>query len=322
MKKMTKSLFVVFVGLFAFVATITQAQDKYPSKPIRIVVPWGTGGSPDIFNRMVANSLEARIGQRVLVENRAGANGIVGTNHVARSVADGYTVLYASNSGISAARALVKTLQYDPINDFAGVTIVQEGYNVLVVRSEDKGLTFPRFLERLRKDPERYSIGGTSTTAEVSNALMSSIGKLTHTYIRYKDTPTMMNDLLGGRLAAAFSPIGSMMQSIQQGQIFASGVTAPARLPVLPNTPAIAESLPGATVSVWVGYMVPAKTPKPVIDYLYEKISLVLKEPAILKWNEDAGRALFMKPDEVDAFVRKDELHWQALFQAAGIKPQ
>lgn len=222
----------------------------------------------------------------------------------------------------SPTRAQVKSLPYDPINDFAGVTIFQEGYFILVSRPEDKGMSLAQFFEKIRKDPARSPIGGTSATAQISNILMSNAAKLMHTYVPYKDFAPMLNDLLGGRLVALFTPINSILPNIAQGQVSPVGVMSPARLPVLANTPAIAEVATGAALDTWLGFMVPAKTPQPVIDYLYEKMAVVMKDPANLKWNENAGRAVFMKPAEVDAFVRKDEPRWMELFKAAGIEPQ
>ena len=216
----------------------------------------------------------------------------------------------------------MKSLPYDPIIDFASITIFQEGYFMLVVRPEDKGMPLSQFFDKLRKEPAGTPVGGTSATVQISNILISNSAKLSHTYVPYKDFAPMLNDLLGDRLPKLFTPTNSILPNIAQGQVSSLGILSPERLPVLATTPAIDETAPGATLATWLGYMVPVKTPRPVIEYLYEKMALVMKDPAILKWNENAGRALLMNPTEMDAFVKKDTLRWPELFRAAGIEPR
>ena len=298
------------------------AQGNYPSKPIRLIVPFGAGGSPDTFARMVAKSLEPRIGQPVIVENKPGVNSILGSGFVANAQPDGYTILYGTNSGTAAARSLVKKLSYDPINGLAGIILVQNGYFALLVRPEDKNLSVPQLLERMRLNPEKYSVGGSSSTAEVSYKMMQNAARLDTTYIRYKESGTMRTDLIGGRLGAALDPINASLTIHNSGKLHILAVFSPDRLPVLPNTPTVAETLPGVTLSTWTGFFAPAKTPRPIINYLHAKLLETVKEEAILKWNQNAGTALFMTPAEVDAHVRKEEPRWQELFRSAGIAPQ
>lgn len=299
-----------------------QAQDAFPSKPIRIIVPFGPGGSPDTLSRMVAKELQARTGQTVVVENKPGANSIIGTSFVANSPADGYTILYGTNSGLSSASSMVKSLPYDPIKSLQGVIILQEGYFVLVGKAGEGSPNFPELVDRIRKNPKAHQIGGASVTILVSNKLMANAGKLEHTYVPYKENSRMMLDLVGGQISAGFSPVGAALPLITQGKLKALAVTGPQRLSSLPDTQTIAETLPGVALATWTGYFVPAKTPKPVVDYLYKQLSEILRMPAMVKWNQDAGRPLYMAPDEISEFLPKDELRWQTVFRSAGIQPE
>jgi tripartite-type tricarboxylate transporter receptor subunit TctC len=297
------------------------AQDNFPSKPIRIIVPFGPGGSPDVLSRMIGKELQIRTGQPVIVENRPGANSIIGTAAVANAPPDGYTILYGTNSGISSARSLVKNLPYDPVKSLSGVIILQEGYFVLVGKPGELP-NFPQFIDRIKKDPNSTQIGGASVTILVTNKLMANAGKLEHTYVPYKENSRLLLDVMGGQIAAGFSPVGAALPFIAQGKLAPLAVTGPERLSSLPNVPTIAETLPGVSLALWTGYFVPAKTPRPIVDYLYKQLAEILRLPEMVKWNSDAGRALYMPPREVDEFVVKDEVRWQAVFRSAGIQPE
>ena len=311
---------IVVVALLA--AGTAGAQDKYPSRPVKIIVPFAAGGSPDTWTRILVKGLEPRLGQPLIVENRPGANSVVGVAYGAKAMPDGYTILYATNSGISAARALFKSLPYDPINDFAGIIIAQESYFALMVRNEEKGATLAQYLDKMRKSPEKYSIGGTSSTTEILNKMIETNAKTTHTYIRYANPAQQVADLLGGRTGGIIHTLNASITMVEQGQAHAIAVSSPARLPVLPNTPALAEMMPGVALGPWTGYFAPAKTPRPIIELLYQKFAEVVKEPAAVKYAENSGRGLAMPPAEVDAFIRKDEARWLSLARAAGIQPE
>ncbi len=321
MRQSKQLLFAAFSMLVA--ATVcAQAPAGYPSKPIRIVVPFAAGGSPDTWTRILIKGMEPRLGQPLLVENRPGANSTLGVAFASKAAPDGYTILYGTNSGLSGARALFKTLPYDPINDFAGIIIAQESYFALMVRNEEKGTSLPAFLEKMRVDPARYPLAGASSTQEILNKMIENAGKLSHTYARYANPAPMVNDLLGGRLGGILHTLNASLAMVHNGQAHALAVSSPTRLPTLPNTPALAEVLPGVTLGPWTGYFAPAKTPRPIIDYLYQKFAEVVKEPEAAKYAENSGRGLAMPPAEVDAFVRKDQARWMALAKAAGIQPE
>jgi tripartite-type tricarboxylate transporter receptor subunit TctC len=298
------------------------AQAAYPAKPVRIIVPYAAGGSPDTFTRILVKSLEPRLKQPVLVENKPGANSVLGMAYTAKQAPDGYTITYATNSGLSSARALFKNLNYDPINDFSGIILAQDAYFALMVRNEEKGTSFAQYLEKMRRNPEKYSIGGASTTMEILNKMIETAGKTSQAYARYANPAVQVSDLLGGRLGGIIHTMNASINMHRSGQAHAIAVSAPERLNTLPDVPTMVETLPGVTISTWTGFWAPAKTPRPIVDYLYQQFVEVLKNPEAVKYSENVGKALAMPPAEVDAFVRKEEARWNALAKAAGISPE
>jgi tripartite-type tricarboxylate transporter receptor subunit TctC len=312
----------VIVAVALLAAGAAGAQDKYPSKPVRIVVPYAAGGSPDLFTRIVIKDLAPRLGQPVIVENKPGAQSMLGLAYMAKQAPDGYTIAYGGVSGLSGARSLFKSVPYDPINDFSGIVVAQEAYFALVVRNEEKSATFGQYLDKMRKSPEKYSIGGASVVPEIINKMIETAAKTTQIYVRYTGPAQQVADLLGGRTGGILYTINPTLVMHRSGQGHAMAVSSPERLTTLPDVPTMAEFLPGVTLATWTGYWAPAKTPRPVIDYLYKQLVQALKQPEALQYTENVGKALFMPPTEVDAFVRKEEARWMTLTKAAGIEPE
>ena len=323
MRISTKVLFGLLGGLsLAGVTTAVLAQGNYPVKPVKIVVPYAAGGSPDTFTRILVKGLEPRMGQPLIIENRAGANSIVGMSYTAKQTPDGYTITYATNSGLSTARALFKNLSYDPMNDFSGIIIAQDAYFAIMVRNEERGTSLAQFIEKMRKTPDKYSFGGASSTMEILNKMIENAAKTTHIYARYANPANQVSDLLGGRLGAIVHTMNASIAMHRSGQGYAMAVSAPERLPTLPDTPTLSEVLPGVTLSTWTGFWAPAKTPKPIIDYLHKQFVEALKQPDAVKYTENVGKAMAMPPAQVDAFVKKEEARWLRLAKAAGIQPE
>ncbi len=295
---------------------------QYPVKPIRVIVPYAAGGSPDVLTRVLAKDMEPRLGQPVLVEARPGAAAMLGHALVAKAPPDGYTVLLGSNSGISGARGIYKTLSYDPINDFAGITIYSEGSLLLVAGPEEKGFSVPQIIERIRTNPAKYSMGGPNFTAQVFHKLIANATKVDNTYVPYKDSNVMVGDLLGGRLGLAAHTMTGSIPMIKAGKMTPIAVTVATRMPSMPDVPAMAEFVPGAAVGFWLGFFAPAKTPKPIIDTLHRNLVTALKTPDALNHVQTGGRPMYLTPEETDAFIRKDEARWLQMYKTAGIQPE
>jgi len=299
-----------------------QAADEFPAKPIRFIVPYAAGGGPDVTTRKITQGMESRVKQAIIVEPRPGGNGMIGMNFVAKSAPDGYTIGYGSSSTLSAAKATLKDPPYDAIRDFSGITIFQEVSFVLLVSPEEKNTPFPQFLDKMRKNPERYPTGAAFVTAEIINNLLSDAAKLKHSYVPYTLAPSTLADLMGGRLGMAISSINIVRPLIDSGKLHPMAVTAPRRLGILPSVPAIAETYPEVVVQNINGYFVPSKTPRSTVAFLHQKMTEVLKNPELIKWNESSGRAVFMTPQETDDYIRKDEARLMQLYKRAGIQLQ
>lgn len=309
--------FVVLAG-----AAGAQAQGQYPSKPIRVIIPFAAGSSPDVLTRILAKDMEPRLGQPVLSEARPGAAAMLGHAYVAKANPDGYTLLYGTSSGISGARGLYKSLPYDPINDFAGITIFSEGTLLLVAGPEEKGVPIPQLIAKIRANPAKYPMGGPNVTALVFHKLIANSAKLDNTYVPYKDSGQMVADLMGGRLALAAHTMTGSIPLIQSGKITPIAVTVATRMPSMPDVPAMAEALPGVSVAFWLGFFAPAKTPRPIIDLMHRHFIAALKTPEGMKHVQTGGRPMYLTPEEADAHARKDEARWTEMYKLAGIEPQ
>lgn len=293
----------------------------FSSGPVTLLVPFAGGSPPDIYSRTVAEKLARRLGQPVIVELRPGASSTLGTAQAARARPDGHTLLYATNSSLTAAPGLFKKLAYDPARDFSAITVMLESYFCILVRTEDAGLTVQALAERIRKDPARNAMGGGSTTAEVANKLFQNAAKLDHAYARYNSNQ-LTTDLLGGTLNAAWSPVSGALALARAGKVHILAITAPQRLPQLPNTPTLSEFYPGVVVDSWSGFFVPAATPRPIVAELYQHVDAVLRDPDIVnKGKQDGYRPLTQTPEQSDAYVQRDFPRWRQLLRAAGIEP-
>ncbi len=327
-RSLTKLAAAIAIAMVSTVATVSpvhaqsQAQDKYPSRPLTIIIPFGVGSATDIGARLVAGKLQPKFGHPVLVEARPGAGATIGPGVVARAKPDGYTILLGSTSALSTAPGMVKNLPYDPVRDFSGITIVGEQYFGLLTRAEFKGVPFTQFLERMRKEPDKYPVGGQSGSYQTLNNMMREAAKLTHTWVPYAEAGRMMNDLWGGRLGGVMVSLNLIFPHLKSGQGHVMALSATERSAALPDTPLMQDTLPGVYINSWTGYFAPAKTPRPIISTLHTLLTDVGRDPEMLKRNSEAGRALFLTPDETDAYVKKEVPRWTALLKAAGIEPE
>lgn len=299
-----------------------QSQDKYPSRPLTILIPFGAGSSSDIGVRQMAGKMQPKFGQPILVEARPGAGATIAPAVLSRAKPDGYTIMYGTTSSLATAPGMVKNLPYDPVKDFSGITLVAEQYFVLLTRAEYKGMSFPQFLERMRKEPEKFPVGGQSGAYQALNNMIRESAKLTHTWVPYPEVGRMMSDLWGGRLGAAIVVLNLAIPAVKNGQGHALAVSSTERSPALPDTQLIQETLPGVYINAWTGYFAPAKTPRPIVTTLHSMITEVGKDPEVNKRNAEGGRALFFTPEETDAHVRKEVPRWTSLLKAAGIEPE
>ena len=272
------------VLLAGLAATPAVAQDTWPSKPIRLVVPFPPGSSPDIIARVIAEPLREALGQPVVVDNRAGAGGNIGTAAVAKAAPDGYTVLFTINGPLATAPALYRKLGYEPLKDLAPVTLVATSPNVLVVDPALKVESTGAFTAMAKQSPGKLNYGsvGAGSSAHLAMELLKSRENLDIQHVPYPGFPQVVTAMLGGFVQAGFMVPAIAMPQVKTGQVKALAVTSLQRSPALPDIPTMAEQgLPGFEVISWQAVLVPAGTPQPIVDRLNTEIVKAIATPQV-----------------------------------------
>ena len=307
-------------------APSTHAQEAFPTKPIRIVVPFTAGGIVDSIARTIGEKLSAKYGQPVLVENKAGAGGAIGTDFVAKAPADGYTLLLV-RPGLAVAPSLQKGLGWNPVRDFRSVAGIGVVPNVIVVYPGVPAKTMVEFVELARKSSTRltYATAGIGTSNHLSGELLAQEAGIKLTHVPYKGQPDALNDLLSGRVDMMPLTAALALQQVKAGKLRALAVTTAKRASAAPELPTVAEAakLPDYEVGTWFGLVAPARTPEPVMRKLSADVAEILAMPEVKTKLEAMGMELApQKGPEFDAFVDREYVKWSKVIQQAGIAPQ
>ena len=310
--------------LLTFFTTVGLAQAQgYPVRTVRIVVPYPSGSGPDMFARVLAQQLQESLGRPFVIDNKAGALGIIGTTDVSRSTADGYTLLLTTNTTQAANLALVKNLPYNPVKDFEPIVRVVSAPMVLLVKPEFPALTMKEFIAHAKSRTEGLSGGYGSAASQVSIAKLKTLGGFSAIEVPYKGIPPAVNDLLGGQISFTFADLPLAMPLIRSGKLKGMGVTSLKRLTGEPSLPAIAEEFPGFEVIGWQGLVAPAGTPKDVINKLYETMVIAMTKPEvrarIISMHQDIE---VLNPEQFSKFIEREILKWSKDAKEAGIEPQ
>jgi tripartite-type tricarboxylate transporter receptor subunit TctC len=309
--------------LLAF-ATPAVAQEAFPSRPIRIVVPFTPGGGPDIMARHVAAKMSANMNNHpVVVDNRAGATGIIGTEHVAKSAPDGYTMLIGTPAPMTIAGGSGRKLGYDPIKDFAGVTQGVLLTPIMVVKLDSPFKTVADLIAAAKAKPGtmNFASAGIGNSQHLAGELFNQMAGIQTTHVPYAGTAASLTAIMAGQTDFFFSDPAALPQ-VRGGKLRALAVTTPRRSAQLPEVPTVAESgLPGYEYSNWYGIVVPAKTPRAIVQRLNKEIVAVLRSPDIAEKLIAAGmEPAPSTPEELDAFLPKDQEKWSRVVKTAGIK--
>ena len=299
---------------------------EYPDKPVKIIVPYPPAGTTDILARLIGQRLAERMKQPFTIENRPGAGGAIGSVAVAKSPADGYTLVMATVNSHGINSALIKDLPYDAVRDFAPITIVGNTPNVLAVNPSVLAKNLAELLALARAKPGGLNFGSTSQggSPHMSGELLKSMAKVDITHIPYKGAGPMLIDLIGGQVQMGFDNLPSTIGHIRSGKVRAIAVTTPKRSPVAPEIPTMAESgLPGYEVSAWFGLLAPAGTPKAVIDALYGNVAAILKQPEVVKQLFELGAEPGGNTPEAYAKqIAADVEKWKKVVAATGVKAE
>ena len=310
----------IFLLLVFFASTA--AGQTYPSRPVRWIVPFPPGGATDILARIVAQKMTESWRVAVVVENRAGAAGAIGSDAVARAAPDGHTILMGTTSTHAVNPAINPKLPYDNLADFTAVTLVATFPNVLVAHPSTAS-SLPELIARLKANPGKYNFGssGAGSSTHLTGELFKLMTQTDINHIPYKGTGPLLNDLMAGHVSFAFDQITAVMSAVQAGKMRALGVASLERNAALPDVPAIAEVLPGFEATAWVGIFAPARMPSEITLKLQNETKRIVQLPDIAQRMRELGATpLANAPAEFTAFVRQDTEKWRELVRAAKIK--
>ncbi|MDX3987632.1 MAG: tripartite tricarboxylate transporter substrate binding protein BugE [Achromobacter sp.] len=295
-------------------ASVAHAADKYPSKPIRVIVPFAPGGSTDIIARLVTQRMSQELGQPMVVENKGGAGGAIGASEAARADADGYTLSIATVSTMAVNPACrPKDLPYDPIKDFQPVTNFANTANVVAVNPKFPAKDFKGFIEELKKNPGKYSYGS-SGTCGVLHLMGESFKMATGTdivHVPYKGSGPAVADAVGGQIEILFDNLPSSMPQIQAGKLRAMAIAWPDRIESIKDVPTFKEAgFPVLNQPVWYGLLAPKGTPMEVVNKLRDAAVVALKDPKVIKALDDQGSAPSGNTPEEFAKEIKEQFDW------------
>jgi tripartite-type tricarboxylate transporter receptor subunit TctC len=302
-------------------ATWAQA---YPTKPVRIVVPWTAGGTADTLARIVAQRLGESFGQQVLADNRPGASGQIGTELVAKATPDGHTLLLATTAPNSTAPSLYSKLSYDPMKDFAPVSLIAFTFYVLSVNPAVPVKTIPELVKLAKARPGElnFSSPGNGTPNHLSGEMLKTMAGIRMQHIPFKGSAQAIADVIGGQIPLNFENIAVVLPHIKAGKVRALGVTSAQRSPYLPEVPAIAEAgYPGFEAVGWFGLMAPAATPRDVLARLNAETVRLLGSPEVSARIQGLGAQV--KPSttaEFEAFNRAQIVKWAKVIEASGAR--
>jgi tripartite-type tricarboxylate transporter receptor subunit TctC len=319
MPSFTRVLAALLVASFAAAASA-----QYPSRPVRIIVPFGAGSSTDIVARIVAAPLGQAIGQPALVENRPGADGAIAAEAVARSAPDGHTLLLSTNSPHSAAPHLRKKLPYDPFADFTPISFVGRYTFFIVIHPAVPASTLADFVAHARANPGKLNYATGNTSSIVLTGMFLALNGLQVVHVPYKTEPTAIPDFLQGQVQLMISSYATVAPHIRDGKLRALATTLDRRSPLLPDVPAITETgMPKFPIVSWAGLFGPARLPKDVVDRLNREVTTVIARPDVREQlTKQAFDGAGSTPEELAAFAREQYEVWGKAIRDAGIQPE
>lgn len=306
----------------ALLTALPHAKAAWPDKSITIIVPAAPGGTTDIAARILAKKISDSLRQPVIVENRAGAAGIIGSLALARAAPDGYTLMMGNIGPNAINYSLYKKLPYKP-EDFAPITLVISNANVLVVNSSSPFKSVAELVEALKKDPKNYSVGssGTGQSPHMSAEIFKKRADVEAVHIPYKGAGPAVADLLAGQFTFMIDNLPSSIPHIRAGKMRALAVTSAQRVPELPDVPTMTEAgIKDMVVTAWFGLLAPAGTPPDVINKMHQAGAAALKDPEVMaRFKEMGGMAGGNSPSEFGEFINAERQRWKLIVEAAGL---
>ncbi len=308
------------LGLMASNSAMAQA---YPNKPIRLVVTFPTGGAPDILARLFSE--KAQLGQPVVIDNKPGAGGNIGSDIVAKSPGDGHTLVMGTVGTHSINGALYEKMPYDMVKNFTPISLIASAPNLLVVNNDLPVKTVPELIAYMKANPNKlsYASPGIGTSVHMSGELFKSMTSTSMTHVPYKGRQFYVPDLLGGSVQLVFDNMPSALPLAKEGKIRAIAQTTAKRSSAAPDVPTVAESLPGFEAITWFAMFAPANTPKPVIDRLNAEVLRVFKLPDVAERLKTLGlEAVLSSPDELAKYQATEIVKWAKVVKESGAKAE
>jgi len=322
---MKKLLFQTFLSLGLVIGLMPSVLAQgYPNKSIRIIVPFPPGGGNDVIGRIIAQKLTERLGQQVVVDNRAGANGIVGLQALMQAPPDGYTIAVAAAGPMAVNPSLYEKLPYDSLKDFSYITNMVIFPLILVTHPSVPAKTTQDLINLAKAKPKQlfYGTPGSGNSAHLAGELLNSMANVQTVHVPYKGQGPAMADLVAGQVQMMFASIPSVLPQVKSGQVNAIAMGSAKRVPSLPEIPTLSESgVPGFEAYSWAGMLAPAKTPKEIIARLNKEIVDILKQKDVAdKLNQQGALPVGDSPEQFAAYVKAEIDKWGAVIKSANIK--
>lgn len=313
---------IVLLLLLLAASPFTYSQ-AYPSRPVKLVVPFPAGSATDQIARVIGRELQESLGQPFVVENKPGAQGAIAATEVARAAPDGYTLMVTTNTPQAANVSLFKKLNYDPVKDFAPIARLGTISFMIMVRPDFPAKNFKEFLSHARANPGKLSAGYGSAGSQVSQAMLRSMGKIDFIDVPYKGLPQAITDVLGGSVSFTFADLANALAQIKGRKLRGIAVTSQKRSALAPDVPAIAEELPGYELIAWFALVAPAGTPAPVVSRLHDLTVKSLAKPEVAARFANLGTDVApMNPEQLGGFIRSEIAKWAKMAKEAGIQPE
>ena len=322
--RLTLALAAALLTTATLLAAPCQAQD-YPTRPVRIIVPFGAGGPADVTARLIGNSLQASLGQPFVVENRTGAGGVIGTVEVVNSAPDGYTLLMMSNTQ-TANELLVPQRKYELMRDLMPIAPINFSDLVIVVNPKVPAKTLQEFIALAKSQPGKlnYASSGQGTPYHMAGELFKTVAGIDVVHVPYRNSGDARSGVIGGQVQMMIDAVTTMAPNVGADQVRALATTGKTRSSVLPDVPTVTEAgVSGYEATIWLGLMAPTGTPKPIIDKLNAAVNAVIKRPEVVKlWAEQGAEPMSMTPEEFDKYLRGDIVKWANVVKQFADKPQ
>ncbi len=313
----------ITLGIAACIATFTATAADYPARPVRIIVPFGAGSATDVIARTVGQNLSAALGQAMVIDNRAGANGTIGAELAAKAPKDGYTILMSTNTPSAAAPSLMKKINYDPVQDFAPIGRVGTIAFVLAANPSLPVKNMKDLIALAKKQPGKLTAGSGSAGSLVPIFMLQQMAGIELNHIPYKSIPPALADVMSGQITMVYADMVTGSPQVKAGKVRALGVTSMKRDPLLPEVPAIAETVKGFELIAWFALFAPAGTPQPIVDRLAAETQKILARTEVRAKIAAMGiQVAPLTPAELGKFQKSELEKWAKLAKAANIIPE